>query len=151
MKKTAFGLIFTLVFLSGSLLAKSYKWVDEEGNITYSQTPPPDNRASTEIEPPPPAAESPEKARKRLDTQLQQSDTARAQKKTTSEEAATSRQDAAQNRQNCENARTNLDTLQNTPANRRFKMESGEFRKYTEEEKDEKVREAKEQIETHCK
>jgi uncharacterized protein DUF4124 len=37
-------MLFTICILSfmSSVSAKMYKWVDEEGNVTYSQTPPPE-------------------------------------------------------------------------------------------------------------
>ncbi|HKJ76593.1 MAG TPA: DUF4124 domain-containing protein, partial [Gammaproteobacteria bacterium] len=49
---------------AGPVAAAMYKWTDADGNVHYSQTPPPSGQAE-EMAPPPPSPLSPEEAEKR--------------------------------------------------------------------------------------
>jgi hypothetical protein len=50
--------------------ARIYKWVDADGNVQYSQTPPPEGQFN-EVNPGPPPSESPEEANQQLQDTLQ--------------------------------------------------------------------------------
>ena len=150
MEKILITLSLAMLFGSVDLAAKTYKWIDDAGNVVYSQQPPPDNRETVRIGAPPPPAESPEEANKRLQEQMQRFESTREEKKAAREEATSTRVDAEKKAENCRNARANLQTLQNSPAARRFKTESGEYRKYTSEERAAKIKETEQQIETFC-
>ena len=51
--------LFALVLLPAAALAQSYRWVDAQGQVHYSQTPPPKGVAGTYVPPPPPPSASP--------------------------------------------------------------------------------------------
>ncbi|MEN9848024.1 MAG: hypothetical protein RL368_764 [Pseudomonadota bacterium] len=56
--KTAYLLPLTLLLSSPTFAA--YKWVDAEGNVQYTQTPPPGMNSSKVTPPPPPSTPAPE-------------------------------------------------------------------------------------------
>ena len=59
------GLLLTLLLLAGAAGAKVYKWRDANGQVVYSQTPPPpelQTEAETVAPPPPPASAPARKA-----------------------------------------------------------------------------------------
>ncbi|WP_419611171.1 DUF4124 domain-containing protein [Thiolapillus sp.] len=47
-----------LFLVTSQAFAGMYRWTDDEGDVVYSQTPPPDNRPVKPIAPPPPPAEN---------------------------------------------------------------------------------------------
>ncbi len=55
-------LLLLSLLLGANAHAAMYKWVDEEGNVTYSQNPPPGQQAEEIAPPPPPPTPVPGKA-----------------------------------------------------------------------------------------
>jgi hypothetical protein len=142
-------LLFTsLLLLSSALYAETYRWVNEEGVVTYSQTPPPDVQAETvniKTSPAKGAADS----QKRMDELRQRmADSAedRALKKQEKREQAEIK---AAKRKNCDLARKNLEQL-TALGNRLYKTEEGYVR-LTEEARQNKMQKAREQIKEYCK
>ncbi len=82
---------FMTVFLllaSPNLIAKTYIWYDDSGQAVFSDVPPADNRETRTAVPPPPPAESPAEARKRLDQRLEKVMDAREDREVTSKQQA---------------------------------------------------------------
>jgi hypothetical protein len=140
-------LTLLLLFLTAAY-AETYRWVNEDGVVTYSQTPPPDVKAETvEIKTTP--ASSAADSKKQLETLRQKlADSAedRALKKAQKEEQAGIK---AENSKNCSIARNNLEQL-TALANRLYKTEDGYVR-LTEEERQKKMQQAREHIKKFCK
>lgn len=132
------------VGFAASAAAAMYKWTDQEGNVQYTQTPPPDG-AVMEIAPPPrvgaPAAAS--EAKKAADVSEgdgQQADNGQ-------EPALTPEQQEAYAR-NCEAAKGNLQLYQTRG---RVKTPEGDIVELNDEVRQKKVSQAEEQIKKFCK
>jgi hypothetical protein len=116
-------LLVLLLLMSATATAKLYKWVDKDGNVTYSERKPPDNQAE-EVKLRGVSAVSGEESRERLDQLSNKADTPRKDRKfkqTTSSESA---ERDARLAENCETARQNLRVLESA---RRVQADGGEF------------------------
>jgi len=154
MKKIGIVCISALFFSQISTLsAEMYRWTDSDGNVVYSQSPPPDGRDSSIIAPPaaPPAGES-EKARQRLQTQTEKAKAQDEARMTANEEASEKRAAAAAMQEQCEVARKNLEMIQSRPPNTLYSMDGGkDYRRFTPEEWDAKVKTYQDAIKKNCK
>ncbi len=128
--------------------AETYRWVNEEGVVTYSQSPPPDVKAETVKIRTTPAGSGfdSKKQLEELRQRLADSAEDRALKKAQKKEQAEIK---AENRKNCNTARKNLEQL-TALGNRLYKTEDGYVR-LTEEDRQKKMQQAREQIKEHCK
>jgi len=141
------------LFISAPLIAKSYRWVDENGVTVYSQKPPPSG-AATEIKPPPPPAISPEEAQRKLDAQRQMLEDLKEDRELKKKEATEQKEVSKRQKSNCEAAQKNLATLTSRPharARARQKGPDGEYRYITKEARQEKITAAKKQVQENCK
>jgi hypothetical protein len=145
--KKTFLFAFLLLFIN-LVSAETYRWVNEDGVVTYSQTPPPDVNAETVNIKSQPASNA-DDSKKRLEELRQKlADSAedRALKKAQKQEQAEIK---AENRKNCSTARKNLEQL-TALANRLYKTKDGYVR-LTEEDRQQKMQQAREQIKKYCK
>ena len=112
--------------------AKMYKWTDENGQIHYSQTKPPSQKADT--------------------MHIKDSKPAQQEQAPGRDEAARSEDEdnpeAKARKTNCEIARANLATYQNSD---RVKLPDGTVVEVTDELRASKVKEAQAMIENNCK
>ncbi len=144
-------LILFLSLFSLNLSAATYRWLDDNGQVVYSQVPPGDGRDYREISAPPPPAEDPEAAQKRLEEArkaLTEDRKAREQQK---QDATRKKALAERRRQNCEIARKNLETLTSRPPNTLFKVGDDEYRRFTPEERQKRIDQLKKIIQENCK
>lgn len=93
--------------------AQIYRYVDENGEVVYSQTPPPNGDATTITPDPGPGDAEAAAALERLRRQLEDQFDRRGAGERAAEEAAGQAARAEQRKKNCQAARTNLSTLQN--------------------------------------
>ncbi len=134
---------------AGSATAETYRWVDDAGNVVYSQLPPADGRDSKVIGAPPPPAESPEEAQARLKARLDLLNSQREQRQTSQTETVQQKADEAEQARQCELARHNLEALQQ--GNRqRFRNADGSYTRLTPEQKAERVRDNQSYIDEYC-
>ena len=140
-------LVGWLAFM-GLAQAAMYKWVDDKGVTQYTQYPPPDHEVKVMV-PPPPPAEDPEGAQKKLEATLQKLDEERKAKATATEESQKAADVAKQRKQLCEAARGNLEKL-TTGGRRRVTGPDGVATYLPEEERQQKITEAKEAIKKYC-
>ncbi|TDV61935.1 DUF4124 domain-containing protein [Pseudomonas sp. LP_7_YM] len=132
----------TLTLASGSATAQAaqiYKWVDAQG-VTHFDAQPPAGQPAQELDtqkpvaPPPSAHSRPESAQEQLDV-----------------DAKVRRQVAAQEAKRkdyCATQRTNLAQLQNNP---RVRQEvNGEFRRFTEPERQARIAQVKKSLDDTC-
>ncbi|MBW9267151.1 MAG: DUF4124 domain-containing protein [Candidatus Thiodiazotropha sp. (ex. Lucinisca nassula)] len=136
------------ILYSQPLLAETYRWVNEEGVVTYSQRPPPDVKAETVKIRTTPAGSGVDSKKQLEELRQRLADSAedRALKKAQKKEQAEIK---AENRKNCNTARKNLEQL-TALGNRLYKTEAGYVR-LTEEDRQKKMQQAREQIKEHCK
>jgi len=134
-----------MLMLCSAASAKLYKWVDTDGNVTYSERKPPDRQAE-ELKLRGVAPVSKEQARERLDELKGNADLPRKDrefKQTVSTETAERDKRLAQN---CETHRENLRVLQNAP---RVKGSDGSF--LDDKARAAQMDRAQKEIESNCK
>ena len=153
MKKTAYllylGFIITGNTISTNANAELYKWVDEDGNTHYSQSPP-NTDASIEvttIKPPPKidaskSIKEQEERRKKLDD-LVKNRKEKAEAESKEKEKLTLKED------NCKKARAKLGNNQNTGRIRAVD-EEGNIVRATEEERQRRIKDAQEKVDKWC-
>ncbi len=137
-------------WLAGFGLAQAamYKWVDEHGVTHYSQFPPSEREHQTVVPPPPPAAD-PEGAQQRLEDLLKRQDESAKAKTEAAEKRNQAAAEAERRAKNCSIARANLDKLTNL-GHRRLTGPDGAAYFPTEEERQQRIAEARKQIEEYC-
>ena len=152
MSKTLFIItILSTCFFSSGLTAQAYRWINDQGNVVYSQLPPPDNREVKVIEPPPPPVEESEMAQEKLDAQIKQLEETEQERKLNTQATAQREAEAKYNAQQCTNARQNLEAITNRPPQTLFKTGDGTYRRFTEEERAEQIKRANDIIEKYCR
>lgn len=144
--KCLFGLLITA--LSGGASAAMYKWVDEQGNVHYSQQRPP-NLEYEKVAPPPPPSSSAAEERKRLESMLENRAESREQAAEADKEAAARQAEQARYQKNCEAAQKNLELYQNL-GHKKIVGEDGVAYYPSEEELAEKISTARENIQKYC-
>lgn len=146
------SLICVLLALASGLHAASkdaiYKWVDDSGEVHYTQVPP-QNREYETLKQASAPADDPDRIRSGLQEKVDAMDKAQ-------EERAVAAQDAEQwsriqklRRKNCEIAKKNLANL-NQGGNKAFMTPDGEVIRLTDDERQRRIDEANKQIKENC-
>jgi len=140
-----------LLVLSFPLAAQTYRWVDDQGQVVYSQTPPLDGRNATIIQaPPPPPAGSAAQAQQRLDAFKQAEEEKRLQQGEAEALAKRETEVAEIRKKNCEIGRTNLGLLQTRPPNTLFRFADGSTKRFTAEEHAAELEKAQKIVDENC-
>lgn len=142
--------LIAITALPGPLESATYRWTDNEGNVVYSQTPPPDGRNRDLIKAPPPPAEPPDEAQQKLQQQidqLQQSREARQQSKQQSEQTKQQEERLARD---CASARNDLKMLREG-SRRLYRRDDGTVSRLTETEKNTRTQQAETFIKENCR
>jgi hypothetical protein len=122
--------------------------VDEKGVTHYSQIAPSSGNFET-IEAPAPPPASGQDTVDNLNQQWQQMQDREAARKEKAESEKTEQDHEALRQANCQTAKHNLEVLQGPP-NRLIKTAEGGYRRLTEEERQERIDQAKEVMEKSC-
>jgi hypothetical protein len=140
-----------LVFAASSPAAdrqNMYKWTDDQGEVHYTQFPPP-GRKTEKMQPPPPPAESPDASendlQKQLDTMEQQKDKQLQEIKDADQRAEIQKI----RKKNCETAHRNMINLERG-GNVRYMGPDGKVIRLTEEDRQKRIDEANAQIKENC-
>ncbi|MCK4742404.1 MAG: DUF4124 domain-containing protein [Sulfuriflexus sp.] len=143
--------LLSLLCLMGSIaltetaLAKTYKWVDENGNTQYTATPPPTGDFKTIKAPAKPAVD-PAKAQSDLDKRLEaftkRKDDANKAQKEADEEATNN----ANKKSNCDQAKKNLTTIKT-----KVIVRKADGNILTEKERSDRIKTANDAIKKYCK
>ncbi|MCB1865425.1 MAG: DUF4124 domain-containing protein [Chromatiales bacterium] len=137
--------------LNPAALARTYKYLDEQGRTVYSQVPPAHGTAPAEVvAPPPPPAVDPDEARARLDAMRQRLDDAAEDRELAKQKADDERRQAELEANNCRIARSNLANL-NALGARRVRDADGSYRRLTEPERIERIAKAEAEVANYCK
>jgi len=154
MRKT---LLFTLcyAFIGGILLlpthgmAKTYKWVDENGVTQYTATPPPAADYKTIKDPAKPAVD-PVKAQGELEKRLEDFNKRQEEQSKAKAEATKQAEEIATAEKNCAQAKKNLNVLQNS-VRIRYTEKDGSLRFLSNEEREANIKRAQDAIKSYCK
>ena len=144
---TQLGVTLVFVCLATLVQAQAYKWTDPAGNIIYSQTPPPIGTPFEVVDETNLASSTPsqQSSTDLLQDRLDSNREAREEKKNEQERLAESEQIK---QQNCSQAKKNLTAL---TSRGQVTIKEGElYRKLTEEERQERIVDAKSGIEEFC-
>ena len=128
--------------------AAMYRWVDGDGVTHFSQIAPTSGSFEV-IEAPSARAGSEQETLNDLNRQWQEMQDREAARKEAATEKKTEQEHAALRQENCQTARHNLEILQGPP-NRLIKTAEGGYRRLTEEERQERIDQAREVMEKNC-
>jgi len=140
-------LIALLLSLPAALLADTYKWVNEEGVVTYSQTLPPDGKAEriNVRSGTPSSNQSSQDQLNQLKQKVADSAEDRELEKGKQQEEKSA---LAIKQKNCQSASSNLQKLEGL-GSRLYKTD-GEYKRLSEEERQTLMNQAREQIKANC-
>ena len=130
-------------------LTQTYKWVDQDGVVSYSQTPPPSSQAER-VDIKPATGATPTDSNNELKRLRQRLEDNREDRELAQQAQSKARQAADIKQQNCTAARSNLDKLLNS-GNRMMKTTDGGYLRLNESERQSRIQAAREQIEVNCK
>lgn len=148
-KPGAIVILSGLVFLLGvrtDTYAQLYKWVDENGNVNYTQSPPPPGIEGSTIKPPAPV--NTETARKQLDSRLSNLDKLAGQRQQQDEEKLQAEQQSATQGRLCNQARARLASYQQPRIN--VTDSNGLNRRLSEEERQREISRSRQQVNELC-
>lgn len=142
------SIAIALICFAANGNAAAYKWTDSNGNTIYSQTPPPLGTPYELVDDASIAATSfgvASTSTQDIEKNLDESQKAREERKAQEKLVAESEQIK---KDNCKQANTNLTAL--TSRGQVTIKENGLYRKLTEEERQERIQQAKTNIEEYC-
>ncbi len=128
---------------------RMYRWVDENGVTVYSQSPPQGGESATQIKSPPPPSTGTDDAWKNVDKMLQKSSDLEGERKRKADQKRNEEENIQVKKKNCATAKRNLEVLQG-PTRAMIRTPDGEYHRYTEKERRQKIGEAEAQIKKHC-
>jgi hypothetical protein len=137
----------TSAILAPAMAAEFYKWVDEDGNTVYSGTPPP-KEVKADIVKAQVKADT-DTATKVMQEDIKRADELRASRQKTAEEAQKAKEELALREENCNRARTRLASY-SVPRGRIYQAD-GSLMRPSEEERQEKLKEAQAWVDEWCK
>jgi len=131
--------------------AGMYRWVDDQGKVVYSQQPPPDGRDSRVIAPPPPPAEKAEDAANATRELNRKLDAIAEERRKAQDEKRKARAERKQREERCAAARKDLKTLNENPPQTLYHTSDGQWKRFTPEERAERLKMLNKAIEENCK
>jgi len=138
------GLIFTLS-LAVPAMAGTYKWIDEEGNVVYSQHPPPEGQfEAIKVKPTPRSNKG--AGNKSFDSN-KWLDKSTADRKDKNKVKSALEKNKKLRKDNCDKAHKQLEQY---TVYRRFKNDKGVFERIPDDKRDAGIKEAKAAIKEFC-
>lgn len=141
-------IFFGLLIFAVTGQTQTYRWVDENGVVSYSQTPPHSLEAETLNIKPQSQTDSAE-ANRKLNNLRQRLEDRREDRKLAGEEAKKVQREESLHKENCASARANLGKMEGL-GSRLLKTSDGKYLRLTEEERQKRLQAAKEQIKIYC-
>ncbi len=142
------AILLPALIATGQAAAEMYKWVDENGQVHYSQLPPPGAKAET-VKPPPKV--DTEQAVDELKAREKGFDERRKAEAKQAETTVKKEEEAAAKQKNCEIAKRNLEGMEAAPQ-KSFKTDANGNRvRLTEEERQKEIAEMQKIIARDCK
>ena len=148
-KKQNSKVLLILIFLfvpPQTVTAKMYKWVDEDGNTHYTQSPPPGGIQAEELSPPP--AVNTESAQKKLESRVKKADELQAERYKKAELEEKQKQIAAEKELRCSSAKASQASFERPRVN--MVNEDGSRRIMGEEERLAALEKAEAQVKDAC-
>jgi hypothetical protein len=140
--------IILILAISDSAFAQVYKWVDDEGQTHFSQTPPADYDAYVIKTRPSPKVD-PAQSQQAVDSMIeQQASDELLQQKNKQQQQQQAEKAEAQSKK-CDIAKNNLEKYQNNP-NGRIRNADGEYTRIDETDRQAKMDQLKQDIKKYC-
>lgn len=136
------------VSYAGITIADIYKWVDDKGQVHYSQQAP-ESAPAELIKTPPPPSIDPSQAQREVDALIAQQEAIEQEKQQAKELAEQKAAQKAALEKQCQEAREARTTYQNHPGGR-FYDENGNLEHIKEEDRQQKIQELSNNIKQHC-
>lgn len=144
------SLCLSAALLQSPARGEMYKWTNAAGEVQYTQTPPPGGIKTEVIQGAPPPADDPDKITEKLQNEVEAMDETRASQEKASKEKSLRQEIDAAYEKNCISSRNNLATLQEG-GRKRYLTPDGQVIRLSEEERQQRINEAKDQIDEFCK
>lgn len=141
--------VFACALLVAPAEAAIYKWVDENGQTVYSETPPPKGTAATRLKEAPPPPVDPNAAMESLRNRAEAFDERQEERGEQENETQQSTEREKQIQENCERLRNNLEVL---TTNNQVREKTGEnqYSVLGEEQRQARIKETRERIQKEC-
>jgi len=141
------GLVLGALATPG-LAAAMYKWVDADGQVNYTQSPPPPGIEAEALKPPPPPA-NPEEARKQLENRQELLEERREERQEQAQKQAGLAEETAWYEENCKRARQSVSAY--SVPNALIAQPDGSRTRITEEARLAGLKDAGERVKEYCK
>lgn len=139
--------IFTMSLIFSSAEAALYKWVDEDGNTHYTQQKPPGDIEGEEIKPLPRIETK--GAQEQLEEDQKHLEDSRKKREDLAKEKQEEESNKAIKKSNCELGKDKMTRLVTSPRVNKVD-EDGTVTRVSEEERQEKIKQAQEMIDKNC-
>lgn len=146
----ALGLLALTAPLQQLAAKDVYKWVNDAGEVQYTQLPPPNGIEATRVQSGPPPADNPAAINADLEAQVEAMDERIEDRATAARKSELEAEIERVTRNNCETAKKNLALLQQGGV-KRYRTGEGEIIRLTEEDRQQRIDEANSQIQEFCK
>jgi len=144
------SLCISAALLQSPARGEMYKWTDAAGETHYTQTPPSGGIKTEKIQGAPPPADDPDKINEKLQNEVDaMNETLTRQEGEAREKSLRKEIDEAYEK-NCISSRNNLAKLQEG-GRKRYLTADGQVIRLSEEERQQRINEAKDQIDEFCK
>ncbi len=140
--------IFIVLCITHTAYAEVYKWVDNTGQTHYSQFPPTQYEADTIKTRPGPKVE-PSQSQQAVDSLIEQQANDAALREENRIKQAQEAEQRKTKSTNCDVAKNNLAQYQNNPSGR-MKNAAGEYSRVDENERQQKMKQLKQDIQKYC-
>jgi hypothetical protein len=123
-----------------------YKWVDEEGNVQYTQSPPPRDIEYSTLKPPPKIDS--ERSQNQLEKRKSKVNELREERQKRTADKKTSEEEKTRLKKNCATAKANLASY--VMPRVKITAKDGSVIRITEEDRQRRITEAKERVQEFC-
>jgi len=144
------SLCISAALLQSPARGEMYKWTDAAGEVQYTQFPPSGGIKAEKIQGAPPPADDPDKINEKLQNEIDAMDEARTKQEAASKEKSLRKEIDEAYERNCISSRNNLAKLQEG-GRKRYLTPDGQVIHLSEEERQQRINEAKDQIDEFCK
>jgi hypothetical protein len=152
MRHPLISVLLCVLLATTSASAATYKWVDENGQTVYSQTPPPSGAQGVERikGPPRPPSNSGSATAQKTKENAAAIDERQGDKKTQQQDKKKMQQAEADRKKHCDGMREDVDVLTNKPIVRRTSEDGSESVVLTTEQREADVKVLRERLKKEC-
>jgi FtsZ-binding cell division protein ZapB len=141
-------IIFNAALFTSIAEAKMYKWVDENGNTHYTQSPPPGDIQGEQIKPPSKIKIDTESAQNQIEQQKNKADDIRSDRQEQAKIEALQKENEAVKKENCKRAHQSMQTYSRPRG--LIQQEDGSRIRIDEETRQAGLAESQKKIEEYC-